>query len=84
MNLDFVRDGDMGMQEEKKEGEHLLPITAVPQFDMVVKPGRSDISHVRREGDMIHLLLVTEQPSNGLVRGGRVPQVHGEVITGRH
>lgn len=51
---------------------------------MIVETGRRNIRHVGRECDVVDFLLVTQQTSNGLVGARWLPQVHGEVVTGRH
>lgn len=49
---------------------------------MVIEASRSDIRHVRREGNMVDLFLVTQQSGHGFSRSLRFPQVHGEIVTG--
>lgn len=59
-----------------------LPVAGVPKLDMVIEGGARDKEPVRREGDVVDLLLVAQEPREGLdARGGR-PEIHGEIVAG--
>lgn len=62
-----------------------LAVPSIPELHAVIPADRSNQSAVRRELNLVDLVLVSQKSSNGLgtvVRG--IPQVHGEIVTGGH
>lgn len=58
----------------------ILP--GVPELGVVVPACTGNESAIRRKRDMVHLLLVTQHTCDRLGALRRIPEVHGEIVTG--
>lgn len=68
----------------RPEREQERPVARAPQLDVVVPAGARDQPAVRREGDVVDLFLVADEPAHGLGAGRRRPEIDGEIVAGRH
>lgn len=57
-------------------------LPGIPELGVVVPTSTGDEGTVGGEGDMVYLLLMTQHTRNRLGALRRIPEIHGEVVTG--